>query len=160
MTLMSLDDLPPDASQDRAGFERLGLRSAALASMVVEGQLVGVLGFGSGHAEPRWSPELTQRLQLFAQVMAGALARRQSELALRAVLSDNERLRDRLAAENVYLQEAVKEAHCLGDIVGRSPALQAALTRVEQVAATDAPVLLLGETGTGKEGLARLIHAR
>src|SRR5262249_10460048 len=51
------------------------------------------------------------------------------------------------------------EAHDFGEIVGRSPALRAAVDKVRQVADTSAPVLLLGETGTGKELLARAIHA-
>jgi len=70
------------------------------------------------------------------------------------------RLRDRLAAENVYLQEEIRQDHNFGDIVGRSPALLQALADVERVAPTDATVLILGETGTGKELIARAIHDR
>ncbi|HXJ34690.1 MAG TPA: sigma 54-interacting transcriptional regulator [Candidatus Eisenbacteria bacterium] len=70
------------------------------------------------------------------------------------------RLRDRLAAENVYLQEEIRQDHNFGDIVGRSPALLQALADVERVAPTDSTVLILGETGTGKELIARAIHDR
>jgi formate hydrogenlyase transcriptional activator len=70
------------------------------------------------------------------------------------------RLRDRLAAENVYLQEEIRAEHNFTEIVGNSPALRAVLTQVEQVAATDSTVLLFGETGTGKELIARAIHDR
>jgi transcriptional regulator with GAF, ATPase, and Fis domain len=59
-----------------------------------------------------------------------------------------------------YLQEEIKEARDFGDVVGQSAALRAVLQKVDQLAPTDAPVLLLGETGTGKELLARAIHAR
>jgi formate hydrogenlyase transcriptional activator len=70
------------------------------------------------------------------------------------------RLRDRLAAENVYLQEEIREEHDFREIVGRSPAMLKMLARIETVAPTDATVLVLGETGTGKELVARAIHAR
>jgi formate hydrogenlyase transcriptional activator len=69
-------------------------------------------------------------------------------------------LRDRLAAENVYLQEEIQQEHNFEEIVGKSPALLEVLSQVALVAPTDATVLILGETGTGKELVARAIHDR
>ena len=68
-------------------------------------------------------------------------------------------LKERLARENVYLQEEIRGTHQFEEIVGQSRALQRVLNEVSTVAATDATVLLLGETGTGKELLARALHA-
>jgi PAS domain S-box-containing protein len=65
-----------------------------------------------------------------------------------------------LTAATEYLRGEIAEGHGFGDIVGASPALHAALTAVSQVAATNATVLLVGETGTGKELFARAIHER
>jgi PAS domain S-box-containing protein len=70
-----------------------------------------------------------------------------------------ERERARLAAENVYLQEEIKAIHNFGEIVGQSPALLSALEKVNRVAKTDATVLITGETGTGKELIARAVHS-
>jgi formate hydrogenlyase transcriptional activator len=70
------------------------------------------------------------------------------------------RLRERLAAENVYLQEEISQAHNFSEIVGTSPALARVLALVETVAPTPSTVLVLGETGTGKELVARAIHDR
>ncbi len=70
------------------------------------------------------------------------------------------RLRDRLAAENVYLQEEIRVEHNFTEIVGNSRALSLVLKQIERIAPTDSAVLILGETGTGKELIARAIHDR
>jgi PAS domain S-box-containing protein len=65
----------------------------------------------------------------------------------------------RLEAQNLYLQEEIKSVHNFEEIVGRSTALESVVTNVRRVAATDASVLIQGETGTGKELIARAIHS-
>ena len=69
-------------------------------------------------------------------------------------------LRDRLSAENVYLQEEIQREHNFAEIVGNSPPLTKVLSLVETVAPMPSTVLILGETGTGKELVARAIHDR
>jgi formate hydrogenlyase transcriptional activator len=69
-------------------------------------------------------------------------------------------LRDRLVRENVYLQEEIQREHPFEELVGSSPTLLAAFRKVEQVAPANTSVLILGETGTGKELIARAIHNR
>jgi transcriptional regulator with GAF, ATPase, and Fis domain len=80
--------------------------------------------------------------------------------ALESSLREAGELKDRLEAENVHLHREVRHAHGFETIVGRSAALGRVLAQVEQVAPTDSPVLLLGETGTGKDLLARALHDR
>lgn len=74
------------------------------------------------------------------------------------VLMEQEKAR--LEAQNTYLREEIRSEHNFGEIVGNSPALRAVLQQVEQVAPTDSTVLINGETGTGKELIARAIHER
>jgi formate hydrogenlyase transcriptional activator len=69
-------------------------------------------------------------------------------------------LEERLQQENVALREEIDKASMFEEIVGTSPALQTVLSRVSKVAATDSTVLITGETGTGKELVARAIHRR
>jgi transcriptional regulator with GAF, ATPase, and Fis domain len=69
-------------------------------------------------------------------------------------------LKDQLQRENVVLREQVDEASMFEEIVGTAPVLQSVLSRVAKVAPTDAAVLITGETGTGKELIARAIHKR
>ena len=67
-------------------------------------------------------------------------------------------LKDRLAKENLYLEEEVRTDHNFGEIVGENAALRRVLKEVETVAPTDSTVLICGETGTGKELVARALH--
>jgi PAS domain S-box-containing protein len=71
-----------------------------------------------------------------------------------------EQEKSRLEAQNIYLQEEIRSEHDFTEIVGNSPQLRAVLKQVEQIALTDSTVLILGETGTGKELIARAIHDR
>ncbi len=83
---------------------------------------------------------------------------KEAKNALEQALTEITQLKERLQQENIYLQEELKDAFGFDDIIGQSDPLQVTLSKVRQVAKTDASVLLLGETGTGKELLARAIH--
>ena len=93
-----------------------------------------------------------------AELQSSNQALRESEETARRALVEIERLKTQLELENTYLQEEVKEAGEFGDVIGNSPVLKRLLHQVETVARTDASVLVLGETGTGKELVAREIH--
>jgi PAS domain S-box-containing protein len=86
--------------------------------------------------------------------------RNRAERALRTTLAENARLQEELERERDNLREEVNVSMNFGRIVGKSPALKHMLAQVEAVAATPANVLILGETGVGKELVARAIHAR
>jgi transcriptional regulator with PAS, ATPase and Fis domain len=80
--------------------------------------------------------------------------------ALESAVEELELLREQLDEENLALRDEVDRVSTFEEIVGTSPALQAVLSRVIKVAATDSTVLITGETGTGKELVARAIHRR
>jgi PAS domain S-box-containing protein len=84
--------------------------------------------------------------------------RKQAEQALKNALTEVEQLKDRFQAENIYLQDEIKIEHNFEEIISHSKEFEKILRKVEQVAPTNSTVLILGETGTGKELLARAIH--
>ena len=79
---------------------------------------------------------------------------------MKKALAEVERLKERLEAENVYLRSEVSGVHRDGEIIGESKGIEKVLEQVERVAGTDMTVLVLGETGTGKELVARLVHEK
>jgi formate hydrogenlyase transcriptional activator len=143
-----VEDLPEEAGRDGATLRRAGPRSNVSFPLAAGGLGVfGALTFGQVAAEGAWPGELVQRLRLVAQVFANALLRKRTDQKLRQALAENRRLPDR-----------PRPPHEHPHIVGRSPAIQRVLAQAEQVAATQATVLLQGETGTGKEVLGAAIH--
>ncbi|HEX9606644.1 MAG TPA: sigma-54 dependent transcriptional regulator, partial [Gemmatimonadaceae bacterium] len=84
----------------------------------------------------------------------------QARIALENAFEEITRLKDRLHDENLALKEEIAQASMFEEVVGASAALRAVLSRVTKVAPTDSTVLLTGETGTGKELIARAVHKR
>ena len=84
--------------------------------------------------------------------------RKESEVALTKAHEELSQLKNQLEAENVYLQSELQLGHAFGEIVGQSDAIKHVHFKINQVASTDLTVLIMGETGTGKELVARAIH--
>jgi transcriptional regulator with GAF, ATPase, and Fis domain len=154
----SVESLPPEAARDQEVWHRYGVKSALNFPLSAGGQLFGALTFNTVREERPWPKEMVNRLTVVAQVFANALARKVTDEVLRRSLAENERLRERLQAESDYLKAEIKVTQAHGEIIGRSRAIQQALSQVEQVAPTDSSVLIRGETGTGKELIAQAIH--
>jgi len=98
-------------------------------------------------------------VKIFAARAAAELKRQRAEAALQNALEQVSSLQKQLEAENVYLQEEITKEHNFEEIVGNSKAILEVLERVETVAPTDSTVLIMGETGCGKELIARAIHS-
>jgi PAS domain S-box-containing protein len=93
-------------------------------------------------------------------VMFDITQRKRTEQDLNTALVEIQSLKERLEEENIYLKEEISEVKGFDEIIGKSDALKYVLKRVEQVAKADSTVLLQGETGVGKELIARAIHEK
>ena len=127
-----------------------GLRAYAGYPLLFHGELEGVLGLF--RVRP-FDPGEFHVLGIFAAQAAIAIKNA-------ALLEDAGRHHARLSEEKAYLEQEIQQERGSGEIVGRSPALRAVLRKLDQVASADTTVLLCGETGTGKELLARHVHVR
>jgi formate hydrogenlyase transcriptional activator len=152
----TLDQVP--AVLDRENLRRFETKSNAIVPMEVNGRVLGALSFASMREERAWTHQIMDRLRLIAAVFAQVLARKESQLQLERALAEVERLRDQLASENVQLRHEVTSLKAPKSIAAESEAVRKALAQVELVAPTDSTVLLLGETGCGKEVFAQAIH--
>jgi PAS domain S-box-containing protein len=105
------------------------------------------------------SKEESGRLE-FVGAVTDITERKRAEVDLKNAFDEIKKLRDQLFKENIALRDEVDKASMFEEIIGESPALQAVLALVAKVAPTDTTVLITGETGTGKELIARAIHKR
>ena len=153
-----LEELPPEADQLKQIYVKFGVKSALSIPVSVGGSTVGALVLTTVRAHRSWPTDLIPRLRLYGEILANALIRKESEESLRNALAEVRRLKEQLEADYTYLNEEIQLAHDFGGIVGQSPALNRILRKVQQVAPTNATVLVLGETGTGKGLVARAIH--
>jgi transcriptional regulator with GAF, ATPase, and Fis domain len=149
---MAVAEVAPDQEWvgDPAWIKAEQVRSFAGEPLVFQGEVLGVLCV---FARARLSQKDFKELRAFAGLAAVAIANARA-------FEEINRLKNRLEQENAYLREEVRAVSASGNIVGQSPALKKVLHQIDLVARTDANVLILGESGVGKELVARAIHER
>jgi PAS domain S-box-containing protein len=154
------EGLPPASEADVRLIETLDIQCFAGIPVMIAGEVAACVAFINCTDATPWNPRVVHRLRLLAQVLGSAIERQRQELELRQAYCEIQKLQEHLEAENITLKQQVKASLENEEIVGKSLALRQVLLHVEQVAPTDSTVLLLGETGTGKELIARAIHVR
>jgi formate hydrogenlyase transcriptional activator len=127
-----------------------GVRSICVAPLIIAGKSMGTLNLASNKAD-EYSNSDGELLQEVANQVALAVENMKAYEEIRS-------LHAKLEKENVYLREEIRSEHNFREIVGSSTSLREVLERVERVAPLDSTVLVYGETGTGKELIARAIH--
>jgi len=144
-------DIESESSTERLLAEQ-GVRSICVAPLIVAGKSIGTLNLASNKAD-EYSNADGELLQEVANQVALAVENMKVYEEIRS-------LHAKLEKENVYLREEIRSEHNFREIVGSSAALREVLEKTERVAPLDSTVLIYGETGTGKELIARAIHDR
>jgi formate hydrogenlyase transcriptional activator len=138
------------SSEERA--LKNGFRSLCALPLVVRGRSLGAITVASLNNRQYQQSDADFLMEVANQIAIAVDNLRAHE--------ETEALKARFEAEAVYLQEEIKTEHNFEEIIGQSEPLRALLRKIEQVAPTDSTVLIRGETGTGKELLARAVHDR
>lgn len=146
--LATNDVLGDDRLPNKKWLKENRLQSFAGHPLIFRGELLGMIAMFSRRVMRQ---EEFDSIAVFANQAAIAIKNAQ-------LFSEVVELKNRLQAENIYLQEEIKLDHNFDEIISTSTSFKKALRNVEQVASTDATVLILGETGTGKELIARALH--
>jgi transcriptional regulator with GAF, ATPase, and Fis domain len=155
LSLTRIEDLPEEAAIDKETLRKYGPKSNINFLVLSNGR---ILTFGSMSTEREWLPTRIERLDLVAEVFCNALAGARAQEDLRRAYVEIEQLKQQLEKESVCLREEITLEHHHNEVIGNSESIRRVLRLAEQVAATDSNVLVLGETGTGKELVARTIH--
>jgi formate hydrogenlyase transcriptional activator len=127
-----------------------GVRSYVRVPLRIRDKLLGSIAFSRANPGP-FAPQEVDVFEALARPISAAVA---NALAFEKIA----RLTGQLQAENLALRQEIDERSMFEEIIGSSPALRETLARVDKVAGTDSTVLITGETGTGKELVARAIH--
>jgi DNA-binding NtrC family response regulator len=126
----------------------------------IEGRVAGSVLLIAKGVVANWVGSTKTRARLVSELVASTLLRRRAELKREEAFAEVEKLRKAAELERDYLRQEVREDLGFGRIIGSSPALREVLSQVDAVADTRASVLIRGESGVGKELVARAIHER
>jgi formate hydrogenlyase transcriptional activator len=153
-----IDDLPEEAAIDKETLKSFGPKYSAMAIPLMDGQRpYGIIALGVAK-EMIWPEELVQRMRVVAHVFSSALLRMKTERELHETLRELEKAKAQLERENIYLREEMNVRDAPTNIIYQSRCMTEVISKIHQVASTTSTVLLIGETGTGKEMVASAVH--
>lgn len=152
-------DLPEEAAGTRAFCQKTGIKSHLSIPVAIGGFPICALGFATFRIHRSWPEAFIEQFKRVAEIFAQAIYRKRAEEKLQKSYQEIRQLKDRLQGETDYLRIEIRKNFRHGEIIGESAAMQAVIRQIEQVAPTNSSVLISGETGVGKEVVARAIHS-
>ena len=144
--------------EKKYGKDQGGIKSMFFIPLRVGAEIHGLISVVSYRRKRQWIDLFIQRLRLLGEIFANAIERKRIDQKMQLAFAEIEQLRDRLQAENLFLRDQIDIELKHEEIIGESEAIKKVLLQARQVATTGSTVLIQGETGTGKELIARTIH--
>ncbi|MDD2900230.1 MAG: sigma 54-interacting transcriptional regulator [Desulfuromonadaceae bacterium] len=156
-----VEDLPDKFWREKKySKEQGGIKSMFYIPLRTGAEVHGLISVVSYRRKRKWIDVFIQRFRLLGEIFANALERKRIDQKMQQAFAEIEKLRDQLQVENLFLRDQIDLELKHEEIVGESDAIRKVLLKAKQVAGTGSTVLILGETGTGKELLARAIHTQ
>ena len=152
------EELPAAAAKDKESFAKLGTLSHIAVPIAVGGLILGSLSVDTLRSQRTWPDKLVQQLQRIGEVFANAVMRKQKELEIQSAFAEIKKLQEQLEADYTYLREEIDMEHNAHNMIGQSSLFKLLMLKIKRIGPTHVTVLILGETGTGKELVARAIH--
>ncbi len=150
--------MPDGSESDLELLANSGMKGFAGIPVGIDGKLVCCLGFSRVSCQDDWDLMTIDRFPLIAGLFGQLMQRKRSDLTIHNALNEIRDLKNELEKDNISLREKLKQFTDQVEIIGESDVLQSCLHDAEHVASENTTVLILGETGTGKELLAQVIH--
>lgn len=148
----------PDWTPESEMLKHLGIKAAVAVRVSSPGSRLNALVLDSLNNRD-WPDDVAERAQFLGRVLFNAVDQKREEEKRRKAYQEIKRLKQLVEEENLYLRKQISVRQPHREIIGNSEQLQKVLSRVERVADTHATILIMGETGTGKELIARHLHS-
>jgi len=151
-------DEHPDHPKELKMCNYIGIKAAVVVLLAFDDLMVEAISMDVIGSNRVWPKDISERVKFLGHVLSNAINRKRAEEELNRAFEEIKDLKNRLEQENIYLRQEIEIERRHGEIIGSSDGIREVLSRVEQVAQTDSTVLIIGETGTGKELVARAVH--
>lgn len=148
----------PEWPEMRKILKFFGTKAGVGVPLEIDNSGVDVFAMDKVLSEHVWPKDIVKRFKAIGLVILGAMRRREAEVELQESYDEIKQLKDRLEKENISLRQEIEIQYRHDEIVGDSDVMKNVLNQTEMVAKQDTSILILGETGTGKELFARAIH--
>jgi transcriptional regulator with GAF, ATPase, and Fis domain len=159
VTVFSKFDDSPKWPEMRKILKFFGTKAGVGVPLEVDSSGVDVFAMDKVRSEHVWPEDIVEQSKAIGKVLLSAMRRREAEVKLHDYYDEIKLLKERLEVENIYLRDQIALQSTHKDIIGNSDAMKYVLYKIKQVAPSDSTVLILGETGTGKELVAEAIHS-